>query len=123
MTRIRIPTDAPPTHPGEMLREEFLAPLAITLSDAAKQLGISRIRLSEIVNERRGMTSDTALRLERMFPGVDAQFWLNLQLRWDLYHALHGKSAKAIAHVKPHPAAVAARNAKRKSLPSSASNR
>ena len=108
-TRIRIPTDAPPTHPGEMLREEFLTPLGITLTDAARQLGISRIRLSEIVNERRAVSSDTALRLERMFPGVDAQFWLTLQLRWDLYHAMHGKDAKAIAKVKPHPAAATAR--------------
>ena len=103
---VRVPTHAPPTHPGEMLLEDFLNPLEITQKEAADALGISYVRLNEIINGRRGITPDTALRLERMF-GVEAQFWMNLQLRWDLYAAAHGPEARKIERVKRHPAVAA----------------
>jgi len=82
----RIPSNRRPTHPGEMFREEFLRPLCLTQRELSKRLGISYPRLSEISHRRRAMTSDTALRLEQLL-GVDAQFWLNLQLAWDLCRA------------------------------------
>ena len=92
---VLVPTDRAPTHPGEMLTEEFLKPLGLSQLEAAKRLGVSYPRLNQIVKGRRGVTPDTALRLERLF-GMDAQFWLNLQLAWDLYHAMHSPEAAAI---------------------------
>lgn len=98
----RLPTHRPPTHPGEMLVEEFLKPLGISQRQAAARLGISYVRLNEIVKGKRGVTPDTALRLERLL-GMEAQFWLNLQLGWDLWHAVHGPGAKEIAKIKRAP--------------------
>jgi antitoxin HigA-1 len=84
---MNLPTHRPPTHPGEILLEEFIKPLGVTQSELAERLGISRVRLSEIVREQRGVTPDTALRLEKVL-GMSADFWLGLQMKWDLYHAL-----------------------------------
>ena len=105
----RIPTNGPPTHPGEMLYEEFLKPLNITQSELAEKLGVSYPRINEIVNGKRAVTPDTALRLERLF-GMDAQFWLNLQLAWDLYHAAHSPAAKEIKKIRLLPALAHAAN-------------
>lgn len=82
---IRIPTQRVPTHPGEMLLEEFLTPLGVTQRELADAIHVPYQRINEIVNRRRGITPSTALRLARFF-GVSADFWMNLQLRWDLYH-------------------------------------
>ena len=83
---IRVPTDRTPTHPGEMLLEEFLIPMGLTQQDLAKAIRVPYQRVNELINGRRGMTPSTALRLEKFF-GMSAGFWLNLQLRWDLYFA------------------------------------
>ena len=96
----RRPRHRPPTHPGEMLREEFLVPLAITQSDLALRLGISFPRLNEIVRGKRGVTPDTALRLARVV-GMSAEFWLGLQQDWDLWHAMHSDRAAEINCLKP----------------------
>ncbi len=82
----RIPTGRPPTHPGEMLVEEFLNPMQITQRELADAIHVPYQRINELVNQKRGITPSTALRLARFF-GVSADFWLNLQLRWDLYKA------------------------------------
>ena len=79
----RLPRQRPPTRPGEMLLEEFVKPLGITQSELAARLGISFPRLNEIVRGKRAITSDTALRLARVL-GMSADFWLGLQLDWDL---------------------------------------
>ena len=97
---VRIPTHRAPTHPGEMLLEEFLKPLGLTQTELAERLGVSYPRVNELVHGKRNMTPDTALRLERLL-GVEAQFWLNLQLAWDLYHATHSTAAKQIDQIKP----------------------
>ena len=97
---VRLPADRIPTHPGQMLREEFLEPLGITQAEAARALGISYVRLNEIINGRRGMTPSTALRLERAF-GMEAQFWLNLQMAYDLYEARQSDEAVEIGKVQP----------------------
>src|SRR5436309_12172362 len=89
---VRIPTHGPPTHPGEMLLEEFLKPLDLSQTALAEELGVSYPRINELVRGRRGVTPDTALRLERLF-GMEAQFWLNLQVAWDLYQAQHSLPA------------------------------
>lgn len=96
----RLPSKRPPTHPGEMLLEEFLKPLGITQTDMAARLGVSFPRLNEIINAKRGVTPDTALRLERVL-GMSAEFWLGLQQDWDLWHAIHSKSASEIAKLRP----------------------
>lgn len=96
----RLPTNRPPTHPGEMLLEEFLKPLGITQSQFAVRLGVSYPRLNEIIHGRRAVTPDTALRLARVL-GMSADFWLGLQLDWDLWHAMRGKSASRIAQLRP----------------------
>jgi addiction module HigA family antidote len=96
----RLPRNRPPTHPGEMLLEEFLKPLGISQSELAAHLGVSFPRLNEIVRGRRGVTPDTALRLARVL-GMPADFWLGLQIDWDLWHALHGKNAEKIERLEP----------------------
>ena len=83
---IRIPTERTPTHPGEMLLEEFLKPMDVTQRELADAIHVPYQRVNEIVNQRRGITPSTALRLGKFF-GMSADFWLNLQMRWDLYFA------------------------------------
>ncbi len=83
---IRIPTHRKPTHPGEMLLEEFLTPLGITQRQLADAIHVPYQRINEIINRKRGVTPSTALRLAKFF-GMSADFWMNLQQRWDLYHA------------------------------------
>ncbi len=83
---IRIPTHRVPTHPGEMLMEEFLKPMGLTQRQLAEAIHVPYQRINEIVNGRRGITPNTALRLER-FLGMSSGFWMDLQLRWDLYVA------------------------------------
>ena len=100
---MRIPTHGPPTHPGEMLLEEFLKPLGIAQVELAKCIGVSYPRVNELIHGKRGMTPDTALRLERLF-GMEAQFWLNLQLAWDLYQAMHSPAATELATIQRWPA-------------------
>ncbi|WP_310426067.1 HigA family addiction module antitoxin [Chamaesiphon sp. VAR_48_metabat_135_sub] len=82
---VRIPTNRPPTHPGEMLLTEFLEPLGLTQKHLAESIHVPYQRINEIINGKRGVTPSTALRLAKFF-GVSSDFWLNLQLRWDLYH-------------------------------------
>jgi len=100
----RLPTHRPPTHPGEMLLEEFLKPLGISQSAFAIQLGVSFPRLNEVIHAKRSVTPDTALRLAQV-TGMSADFWLGLQQDWDLWHALRSKDAAQIARLKPLPRA------------------
>ncbi|WP_213380287.1 HigA family addiction module antitoxin [Allochromatium tepidum] len=81
---IRVPTHRPPTHPGEMLKEEFLEPMQISQRDLANAIHVPYQKINELVNRKRGVTPSIALRLAKFF-GVSADFWLNLQVRWDLY--------------------------------------
>jgi addiction module HigA family antidote len=81
-----LPTNRPPTHPGEMLLEEYLKPMELTQTEAAKRMGIPLNRLNEVIRGKRGVTADTALRLAKLL-GTDAQSWMNLQNAWDLWHA------------------------------------
>ena len=83
----RLPTHRPPTHPGEMLLEEFLKPLGITQSAFAIRLGVSFPRLNEVINGRRQVSADSALALGEALK-TGPEFWLNLQRDWDLWHAM-----------------------------------
>ncbi len=104
---VRIPTHGPPTHPGAMLLEEFLKPFGMSQVELAERICVSFPRVNELIHAKRGVTPDTALRLERLF-GMEAQFWLNLQLAWDLYHAAHSPAARAIRKIRRLPAVAAA---------------
>jgi addiction module HigA family antidote len=83
---IRIPTDRQPTHPGQMLLLEFLEPMGLTQRQLADAIRVPYQRINEIVNAKRGITPATALRLAKFF-GNTPDFWMNLQLRFDLYVA------------------------------------
>jgi antitoxin HigA-1 len=96
----RLPRARPPTHPGEMLREEFLAPLEITQSALAARLGMSLPRLNEVIRGKRSVTPDLALRLARVL-GMSADFWLGLQQDWDLWQAMHSERAAEIERLAP----------------------
>lgn len=100
LVRFRLPSHRPPIHPGEMLLHEFLKPLRVSQSAFAVRLGVSFPRLNEIINGKRAITADTALRLARVL-GTSANFWLNLQARVDLWRALQGAEGKAILALRP----------------------
>jgi antitoxin HigA-1 len=96
---VLIPTHRPPTHPGEMLLEEFLNPMELSQRDLAQAITVPYQRINEIVNGRRGITPSTALRLAQFF-GMSPDFWMNLQQRWDLYHARQDES-ESLQDIKP----------------------
>ena len=102
---IRIPTDRTPTHPGEMLLAEFLIPMGLTQRELADAIHVPYQRVNDLVNGRRGMTPNTALRLARYF-GNSPAFWMNLQLRRDLYFAQQ-EEKKVLEGIQPfrHPLA------------------
>ena len=90
-----------PTHPGEVLFREFLGPLAMTQTELASRLGISFPRVNEIINGKRAVTADTALRLARLF-GTTAERWLGLQQAVDLWDLEHSpETARALKRIEP----------------------
>ncbi len=92
-----------PIHPGEILLEEFLRPMGISQYRLAKDISVPQRRISEIVQRKRSITADTALRLGRFF-GMEAQFWLNLQSRHDLLQAETELKKRLDKEVRPHAA-------------------
>jgi len=102
---VRIPHNREPTHPGVMLLEEFLEPMGLSQRELADGVAVPYQRVNELVNGRRGVSPATALRLGK-FLGTSADFWLNLQQRWDLYHAARteAKILQKIKRVRPDAA-------------------
>lgn len=90
---MRIPTHREPTHAGEMLKEEFLVPMNISQRDLADAIHVSYQRVNELINKKRGITPSTALRLAKYF-GTSADFWLNLQIRYDIFKAQQAEKAE-----------------------------
>ncbi len=101
---IRVPTHRAPTHPGEMLLEEFLKPMALTQRELAEAIHVPYQRINEIVNGRRGITPSTALRLAKYF-GMSPDFWMNLQIRWDLYD-VNQNEKDVLDAIHPRPSEV-----------------
>jgi addiction module HigA family antidote len=97
---VRIPTNRVPTHPGEMLKEEFLVPMELTQRELANGINVPYQRINELINGKRGVTPSTALRLAKYF-GTTPGFWMNLQLRWDLYRAQQAE-ARQLEKIEPH---------------------
>jgi addiction module HigA family antidote len=104
MKMVRVPTHRPPTHPGEMLLEEFLKPMGITQKELADNILVPYQRVNEIINGRRGVTPSTALRLAKFF-NMSADFWMNLQLRWDLFFAQQDESS-VLEAIQPYSTAT-----------------
>jgi len=94
----------PPVHPGEILREDLMQPLGLTISGLARNLKISTSRMSEIVNGRRALNADAALRLSRYF-GNTPEFWINLQAAYDLRVTIHSSASRIEREVRPRKAA------------------
>jgi addiction module HigA family antidote len=93
--------DFDPIHPGEILLEDFLQPMDISQYRLARDISVSQRRISEITQGKRSITADSALRLGRYF-GLEAQFWLNLQSRYDLLQAEDELDKRLDKEVRPH---------------------
>jgi addiction module HigA family antidote len=85
-----------PTHPGEILAEDFLNPMGLTQAEAARGMGMSTNRLNELVRGKRGVTAATAIRLAELL-GTSPELWLNLQTTWDLWHAYRVEKRRGAA--------------------------
>ena len=103
MKKATLTKTLPPVHPGEVLREEFMTPLGISINALARDLHVPPNRISKIVNERRGITADTAMRLARYF-GSSPEFWINLQSRYEL---LQARSKERVIEREVHPRQLA----------------
>lgn len=90
---MRIPTHRQPTHPGEMLKEEFLIPMAMSQQDLANAIHLPYQQINALINQTQSVTPSTALRLAKFFD-MSADYWLNLQMRWDLYQAQQTEKAE-----------------------------
>lgn len=89
--------DLPPVHPGEILREEYIKERNLTVTEVAKGLGVARANLSAIVNERAGISPELAVKLSEAF-GNTAEFWVNLQKNYELWHAERKVNRSAVRH-------------------------
>jgi len=96
---VRVPTHRQPTHPGIILLEEFLKPMAMSQTELAKAINVPYQRVNDLINGRRGITPGTALRLAKFF-GTTPDFWLNFQRRWELYRAQQ-KEGQEIEQITP----------------------
>ena len=96
-------TDFAPTHPGEVLLEDFMKPMGLTQYALAKALGVTQVRIGEIVHGKRAVSPDTALRLARYF-GTSAEFWVNMQATYDLEIAKQQIGTAIAEQITPHAA-------------------
>jgi len=96
----RFPKNRRPVHPGKVLHEDFLIPLGLTQKEAAERLHVPYPRMNAIVNGRRAITPDLALRIGK-FTGTEPEFWLNLQQAVDLWDAMHSDTAADIDRIQP----------------------
>ncbi len=99
MRDLTVPRKTRPPHPGEIIRALYMEPLAMTCRDLAAAMDISYVRLNEILNGRRGISPDTAMRLARVFDTSDA-LWMNMQMMLDIFDARHSPEAKKIAKLR-----------------------
>ena len=96
----RLPSHRSPSHPGVILATEFLEPHGLSQVELAERIGVPFQRINLVINGRRAVSPDTALRLAKLFR-TSAEFWLNLQQSWDLYQAQHAPDARRIRRIRP----------------------
>jgi addiction module HigA family antidote len=101
---IRVPTNRIPTHPGEILLEEFLNPMGLTQKVLADSIHVPYQRVNDIINGRRNVSPSTAIRLSKFF-GTSVDFWMNLQTRLDIYLAQQAEK-KSVDTIEPYPRTV-----------------
>jgi antitoxin HigA-1 len=97
---VRLPANRRPTSPGEMLLDEFLKPLEMSQTELARRIGVSYVRVNELINGKRRLTPDTAFRLSRLF-GMSVEFWMNSQLACDVWDALRSPAMAEIEKIEP----------------------
>jgi addiction module HigA family antidote len=97
-----LPTHRTPTPPGQMLLRQFMEPSGLSQAELARRIGVSYPRVNELVNGKRSLTPDTALRLARLFD-TSVEFWLTCQMLWDLWHVIHSPIAADIEKIEPFP--------------------
>jgi len=97
---MRLPTSRPPVHPGEILCEEFMKPLDMTQKELSRRTGVPRSHISKVLNCRKGVSADFALRLSKLF-GTSPELWLNGQIAWDVWHLTHGETACEFEAIEP----------------------
>ncbi len=91
---MKMPTNRPPVHPGEILLEKFMKPYGMTQTEIARRIGVFRKHINEVVNGRKGISTDMALRLSRLF-GTSPELWLNGQIAWDVeWKSVSGKAGR-----------------------------
>lgn len=101
--KLILPKERAPSHPGEILLKEFLEPYGMTQKELARRIRVSYPRVNELIHKKRGVTPDTALRLSRLF-GTTPQFWLKLQLTYDLYQTKQQGDYEDIEPITPEVA-------------------
>lgn len=95
-----LPSGGPPTSPGDMLLHEFMEPCGMSQAELARRIRVSYPRVNELVNGKRSLTPDTALRLARLF-GVSVEFWMTGQMLWDMWHVIYSPVAADIEKIEP----------------------
>jgi antitoxin HigA-1 len=96
---MKVPKCRPPSHPGEILLKDFLEPMGITQRQLADALHVPYQRINELINQKRGITPSTAIRLSKFF-GNSSNFWLNLQQNWEIYHVFQEEEEEIKAILK-----------------------
>jgi len=97
---MRMPTNQPPIHPGEILLEEFIKPYGITPAELSRRISISRQQINAVINGKKGISTDMALRLSQLF-GTSTELWLSGQMKWDIWHKLHGEPVDELEKIEP----------------------
>ncbi|MEE4359168.1 MAG: HigA family addiction module antitoxin [Desulfococcaceae bacterium] len=97
---MRLPTDRPPIHPGEILLEEFLKPYRMTVTDTALRTGLRKELVQDIVDGKKNIDADMALRLSRLF-STSPELWMSGQIAWDIWHILNSRNAGEIEKIEP----------------------
>jgi antitoxin HigA-1 len=97
---MRLPTDRPPVHPGEILSEEFMKPYGMSVLETASRIGKSPDAIQLIVQGKKGVDADMALRFSKLFC-TSPELWLNGQMAWDMWHIMYGENAAEIDVIEP----------------------
>ncbi len=97
---MRLPTHRPPIHPGEILFEEFMKPYDMTKTELAKRINVRRKHLHDIINGKKGISVDIAMRLSYLFK-TSPELWLNGQMAWDIWNVMHGEPAEKFKFIEP----------------------
>ncbi|MCP4345599.1 MAG: HigA family addiction module antidote protein [Desulfobacterales bacterium] len=97
---MRLPTNRPPVHPGEILLKEFMIPHKLTQTEIASRIGVTKELIHDLINGRKGIDANLALRLSRLF-STSPELWMNGQSAWDMWHLMHGNIPDELEAIEP----------------------